>query len=76
LITIREHQAGVASDLIVDNERDIVLIVAELGDRHVLLHPDGHFAHEVNAAHMAVEVDAHVSRAATCSLWADLPVPW
>ena len=60
-----EHHVRAAGVVFVEAERDIVLVgpgqdaVAEFGDLHAFLDDDGVLADEVDAADMAVEVDAH-----------------
>ena len=60
-----EHHVRPAGIVFVEAERDIVLIgpgqdaVAEFGDLHAFLDHDRILADEVDAADMAVEVDAH-----------------
>ena len=60
-----EHHVRAAGVVLVEAQRDIVLVgpgqdaVAEFGDLHAVLDDDGVLADEVDAADMAVEVDAH-----------------
>ncbi len=59
-----EHHVRAAGVIFVENERDIVLIgpgqdaVLEFGDLLAVLQDDGVLADEIDAADMAVEVDA------------------
>ena len=79
-----EHHVRTAGVIFVEHQRDIVLhrprqdAVAEFGDLLAVLDHDRVLADEIDTADVAVEVDAHqgqFSRAATCSIWVDLPVP-
>ena len=60
-----EHHVGPAGVVFVEADRHIVLqrprqdAVAELGHLHALAHDDRVLADEVDAADMAVEIDAH-----------------
>ncbi len=60
-----EHDVGPAGVVFVEAERDVVLqrprqdAVAEFGDLHALADHDGVLADQIDAADMAVEIDAH-----------------
>ena len=60
-----EHHVGAAGVVFVEAKRDIVLqrpgqyAVAEFRDLHALADDDGVLADQIDAADMAVEVDAH-----------------
>ena len=60
-----EHHVRTAGVILVEAQRDIVLVgpgqdaVPELGDLHALLHHDGVLADEIDPAHMAVQIDAN-----------------
>ena len=60
-----EHHVGTAGVVFVEAERDVVLqrpgqdAFAELGDLLIVLDDDGVLADQVDAADVAVEVDAH-----------------
>jgi len=78
-----EHHVRPAGVVFVETERNVVLErpgqdASRNRDLLVVLDDDGVLADQIDAADMAVEVDAHagqLSRAATCSIWVDLPVP-
>ena len=60
-----EHDVGAAGIILVEAQRDVVLqrprqdAVAEFGDLHALADHDGVLADQIDAADMAVEIDAH-----------------
>ena len=60
-----EHHVGAAGVVLVEAERGVGLqrvrqdALAELGDLLAVLDDDGVLADEIDAAHMAVEIDAH-----------------
>ena len=79
-----EHHVGPAGVVLVEDEGDVALkrpgqnAVAEFGDLLAIPDDDRFLADEVDTADVAVEIDEDAgpfSRAATCSIWVDLPVP-
>ena len=79
-----EHHVRAAGVVFVEHQRTGVLqrpgqdALAELRHLLAVLEHDRVLADQVDAADVAVEIDADarpVSRAATCSIWVDLPVP-
>ena len=79
-----EHHVRTAGVVFVEHQGDMGAAgpgqnpFTEFGDLLAVLQHDGVLADQVDAADVAVEIDpdqGQLSRAATCSMWVDLPVP-
>ena len=80
-----EHNVGAARVVFIKHDGSRVAqrprqnAFVEFSNLFAVFQFDRVFTDQINPADMAIKIDPHAGqfkRAATCSMWVDLPVPW